>query len=187
MSVRTKFRNEPSDKRRRLTAPERAGARQTVENALLASPRTRNLAICLLLAAVTFALYSPALGHPFIFNYDDDVYVTNNSHVQAGLTWSTVGWALRSTESSNWHPLTWLSHALDCELYGLNPHWHHLTNVLLHVLNVVMLFLLLACATGAPGRSFLVATLFAIHPMNVESVAWIAERKNVLSWSGPRF
>jgi hypothetical protein len=181
MSVRTKFRNEPPDKRRQLTAPARAGARQTVENALLSSPRTRNLAICLLLAAVTFALYSPALGHPFIFNYDDDVYVTNNSHVQAGLTWSTVGWALRSTESSNWHPLTWLSHALDCELYGLNPHWHHLTNVLLHVLNVVMLFLLLARATGAPGRSFLVATLFAIHPMNVESVAWIAERKNVLS------
>ena len=181
MPARTRTRKEPSDKARQVIAPERAGVRQRVGNTLLASPRTRNLAICLLLALVTFALYGPALAHPFIFNYDDDAYVTNNSHVQAGLTWRTVGWALRSTESSNWHPLTWLSHALDCSLYGLNPHWHHLTNVLLHVLNVVLLFLLLAYATRAPGRSFLVAALFAIHPMNVESVAWIAERKNVLS------
>ncbi len=147
----------------------------------MASPRRRNLAICLLLAVVTFALYAPAISHPFIFNYDDDSYVTNNAHVQAGLTWQTVRWALTSTESSNWHPATWLSHALDCMLYGLNPHGHHVTNVLFHVLNVVLLFLLLVRATGAAGRSFLVAALFAVHPFNVESVAWIAERKNVLS------
>jgi tetratricopeptide (TPR) repeat protein len=130
---------------------------------------------------VTLALYSPAVGHPFIFNYDDSIYVIDNSHVQAGLTWQTVGWALTSTAYSNWHPLTWLSHALDCELYGLNPHGHHATNVLFHVLNVALLFLLLVRATGAAGRSFMVAALFAIHPLNVESVAWIAERKNVLS------
>jgi Tfp pilus assembly protein PilF len=126
-------------------------------------------------------LYSPVIGHPFIFNYDDDTYVTNNSHVQAGLVWETVTWALTSTEYSNWHPLTWLSHALDCELYGLNPPGHHVTNILLHMLNVVLLFLLLVRATGAVGRSLLVAALFASHPFNVESVAWVAERKNVLS------
>jgi len=148
---------------------------------MMASPQKRNLAICLLLAVVTLALYSPAFGHPFIFNYDDDIYVNNNAHVKAGLTWETVRWALTSTESSNWHPVTWLSHALDCVLHGLNPHGHHVTNVLLHVLNVVLLFLLLVRATGAAGRSFLVAALFAVHPFNVESVAWIAERKNVLS------
>jgi len=148
---------------------------------VLASPRKRNLSICLLLAVVTFAVYSPAIGHPFIFNYDDDSYVINNGHVQAGLVWGTVRWSLTSTEAANWHPLTWLSHALDCTLYGLSPSGHHFTNVLLHALSVVLLFWLLVRATGAPGRSFLVAALFAIHPLNVESVAWIAERKNVLS------
>jgi len=134
-----------------------------------------------LLAVATLALYSPAIGHPFIFNFDDDIYVLNNAHVKAGLTWQTMRWALTSTEDSNWHPLTWLSHATDCQLYGLNPAGHHFTSVLFHTLNVVLLFLLLVYATRAPGRSFLVAALFAIHPFNVESVAWIAERKNVLS------
>ncbi len=130
---------------------------------------------------VTLLVYSPVFEHPFIFNYDDDCYVLNNSHVQAGLTWATLTWALKSTECSNWHPLTWMSHALDGELYGLNPGGHHVTNVVLHVLNVVLLFLLLVRATSLAGRSFLVAALFALHPFNVESVAWVAERKNVLS------
>jgi tetratricopeptide (TPR) repeat protein len=120
------------------------------------------------------------LGHPFIFNYDDDAYVLDNSHVRAGLTWATVAWAVTSTEYSNWHPLTWLSHALDCQLHGLNPTGHHLTSVLIHVVNAVLLFLLLKHATGATGRSLVVATLFAVHPFNVESVAWVAERKSVL-------
>jgi len=177
MSPRTKSRYERQDTG---DAPGRAGVLQRVETFLSASPRKRNFAICLLLAVATFAVYSPALGHPFIFNYDDDNYVINNAHVQAGLTWQTIRWALTSTDT-NWHPVTWFSHALDCELYGLNPEGHHITNVLFHALNVVLLFLLLAHATRAPGRSFLVAALFAIHPMNVESVAWIAERKNVLS------
>jgi len=181
MSTRVRTDSARPDTRRQLVAPGRASLRQRLESIVMASPRKRNLAICLLLAVATLALYSPAFGHPFIFNYDDDIYVNNNSYVKAGLTWETLRWALTSTESANWHPATWLSHALDCALYGLNPHGHHVTNVLLHVLNVVLLFLLLVRATAAAGRSFLVAALFAIHPFNVESVAWIAERKNVLS------
>ena len=125
-------------------------------------------------------MYSRVRSAEFV-NYDDPNYITQNAHVQAGLTWETFIWALRSTEWDNWHPLTWLSHALDCQLYGLNPAGHHITNVLLHVLNVLLLFLLLTRATAAPGRSLLVAALFALHPLNVESVAWVAERKNVLS------
>src|SRR5208283_4275944 len=132
------------------------------------------------LAIVTSVVYSRVRGAEFL-NYDDLNYVTQNAHVQEGLSWDTFTWALRSTGFDNWHPLTWLSHALDCQLFGLNPAGHHVTNVLLHVLNVVLLFLLLARATGAVGRSALVAALFASHPLNVESVAWVAERKNVLS------
>jgi tetratricopeptide (TPR) repeat protein len=181
MAAMTKSGNERSDTKRQMPAPGRTGVRQRVEDILMSSQRKRNLALCLLLAVATLALYSPAFGYPFIFNYDDDIYVTNNSHVKAGLVGVTVRWSLTSTESSNWHPLTWLSHALDCTVYGLNPHGHHVTNVLFHGLNVVLLFLLLVHATGLAGRSFLVAALFAVHPFNVESVAWIAERKNVLS------
>lgn len=181
MSSKARSGNQRRDTGRQLSTPGNAVVRPGVEGFLLGSNRKRDLIICLLLAVATLALYTPAMGHPFIFNYDDDVYVTNNSHVQAGLVWQTVRWALTSTESSNWHPLSWLSHALDCQLYGLNPAGHHVTSVLVHVLNVVVLFLLLARATGAAGRSLLVAALFACHPFNVESVAWIAERKNVLS------
>jgi tetratricopeptide (TPR) repeat protein len=181
MSAKARSGNKRPDNRLPPDAAARGGVWEKVEGTLRASPRKRNAVICLLLAVVTVALYSPAIGHPFIFNYDDDVYVTNNAHVQAGLSWETVRWAVTSTQYANWHPLTWLSHALDCELYGLNPHGHHVTNVVFHVLNVMLLFLLLVYATGAAGRSLLVAALFAIHPMNVESVVWIAERKNVLS------
>ena len=160
-----------------MAAARKAGAASSP----FASPWKRDFVVCLLLAVGTFALYGRAIGYPFIEHHDDEIYVTGNPHVQAGLVWQTVTWALTSTEYSNWHPLTWLSHALDCDLYGLNPAGHHFTNVLLHALNVVLLFLLLARATGAAGRSLLVAALFAVHPFNVESVAWIAERKNVLS------
>jgi tetratricopeptide (TPR) repeat protein len=135
---------------------------------------------CLLLGTATLALYSPVVAHPFI-NYDDRDYVTENHHVQAGLSAETIAWALTSSDQANWHPLTWLSHALDCELYGLNPHGHHLTSVLIHTANVLLLFLLLHWATGATGASAMVAALFALHPFNVESVAWVAERKNLLS------
>jgi Tfp pilus assembly protein PilF len=146
---------------------------------LFASPEKRNPIVCLLLAVATLALYNPVTHHPFV-NYDDDRYVTNNPHVRQGLTADTFTWALTSTEQANWHPLTWMSHALDCTLYGVNPVGHHFTSILLHVVNVILLFLLLMWATRRLGPSLFVAALFAIHPINVESVAWVAERKNVL-------
>jgi hypothetical protein len=133
-----------------------------------------------MLALGTSATYSSIARADFI-DFDDQYYVTQNPHVQDGLSWKTVVWAVTATDAQNWHPLTWLSHALDYQLYGLNPAGHHLTNLVFHVLNVVLLFLLLLGATGAMGRSLLVAALFALHPLNVESVAWVAERKNVLS------
>ena len=131
-----------------------------------------------MLAAI--ALYNPISRAPFL-NYDDDYYIIQNSHVRAGLTWSTVTWAFHSTELSNWHPVTWLSHALDVQMFGMNPTGHHYVNVLLHTLNAVLLLLFLVRTTGMSRRSLFVAALFAVHPINVESVAWISERKNVLS------
>ena len=135
---------------------------------------------CFLLAAGTLALYGQVLGHDFI-RLDDEGYVTHNAHVKAGLTWQTLKWALTSTEQANWHPVTWLSHSLDFQLFGMNPAGHHLVSALIHLTNVLLLFFLLRRLTGAAGSSFVVAALFAWHPFNVESVAWIAERKNVLS------
>ncbi len=140
----------------------------------------KKLLICAALAVFTCLLYSPVRGHPFV-NYDDDGYVTENAHVQSGLSGETIAWAITSTEHDNWHPLTWLSHALDCDLFGVHPGAMHVANVLIHAVNVMLIFLLLQWATGLTGRSLLVAALFAVHPINVESVAWIAERKNVLS------
>ena len=136
--------------------------------------------ICLALALVTTALYWPVIHHNFV-NFDDDDYITNNSHVQAGLTWAGVIWAFQTGAAANWHPLTWLSHMLDCQLYGLNPGGHHSTNLLFHVANTLLLFLWLRQLTGALWRSAFVAALFAWHPLHVESVAWAAERKDVLS------
>jgi len=127
----------------------------------------------------TLALYNPVNRHPFV-NYDDDRYVTENPHVHQGLTADTFKWALTSTEQANWHPLTWMSHALDVSLFRLNPVGHHFTSVLLHAVNAMLLFLLLMWATGRLAPSLFVAALFALHPINVESVAWVAERKNVL-------
>lgn len=147
---------------------------------LFASPAKRNPIVCLLLTVVTLAVYNPVNRHPFV-NYDDDRYVTENSHVRQGLTLDTIRWSLTSTEQANWHPLTWMSHALDCSLFGLNPAGHHFTSVLIHTINVVLLYLLLIWSTGRIGPSVFVAALFALHPINVESVAWVAERKNVLS------
>ena len=140
----------------------------------------RSAILCFLLAAVTVALYSPVIGHSFVV-FDDRDYVTANPYIHRGLSWSTVKWAFTSTAAANWHPLTWLSHALDYQLFALNPAGHHLDSVLIHALNAVLLFLLLAWVTKRVGPSLLVAALFALHPINVESVAWVAERKNVLS------
>jgi protein O-mannosyl-transferase len=147
---------------------------------LFLSAKKRTLVQCLLLIAVVLAFYSPVIHNGFI-NYDDDQYITNNPHVKAGLTWETVKWAFTTYDQANWAPLSWLSHALDCELFGLNPAGHHLVSVLLHAANAVLLFLLLQGITGFRWRSLMVAALFALHPVNVESVAWAAERKNVLS------
>jgi len=134
----------------------------------------------LLLIVLTVALYYSVRNHPYV-NYDDTVYVTDNVHVQNGLTWDTVTWAFTTDDAGNWHPLTWLSHALDVEMYDLTPGGHHQTSMLLHALNAALLFWVLLQATGYAGRSFMVAALFAVHPVNVESVVWIAERKTVLS------
>jgi len=136
--------------------------------------------LAVLLGLVTMALYWPATRHDFV-NYDDDLYVTANVHTQAGLTWENVKWAFFNPVDVNWHPLTVLSHMLDCQLYGLNPWGHHLTSVLLHTLNTMLVFLLLLRLTGATWRSVAVAALFGWHPVHVESVAWVAERKDVLS------
>ena len=134
----------------------------------------------LLLALVTLLVYLPASRDGFV-NYDDQDYVTENSVVQKGLTWTGIKWAFTTGHASNWHPLTWLSHLADCELFGLNPGAHHLVNVLFHTANAVLLFLLLLRLTQELWPSLFVAALFAWHPLHVESVAWISERKDVLS------
>ena len=130
--------------------------------------------------AITLCVFNRASQNSFV-NFDDDGYITENSHVREGLTWETVRWAFTTNAQSNWHPLTWLSHVIDYQLFHFNPAGHHYTSVLLHALNAVLLFLLFQSATGFTGRSLIVAALFALHPVNVESVAWISERKNVLS------
>jgi len=146
----------------------------------IAVGRAWPLAASLLILTATFALYYPVHNHPFI-HYDDGDYVTENPRVQAGLRSSTVVWAFTTYDACNWHPLTWISHAADCQLFGLDPAGPHDVNVILHALDAVLLFWVLLQATGFAGRSFMVAALFALHPINVESVAWVAERKNVLS------
>ena len=133
-----------------------------------------------LLALTTITSYWPITHNDFV-NYDDIFYVKLNAHVQNGLTFESIKWAFCHTVSCNWHPLTMLSHMLDCQLYGLKPWGHHLTSVLLQALNSVLLFLLLRRLTGTLWRSAWVAAMFALHPLHVESVAWVAERKDVLS------
>ena len=169
--------------------------------------------LCVLLAVVTLAVYLPVARHGYV-NYDDSDYVTSNAQVQSGLKWENVVWAFQSGHASNWHPLTWISHMLDIQLFGQNPGVHHLVSVAMHIANTLLLFLLLrritglrhagvqgcapaGCVSGLPDsktsvtasatqvgalwRSYLVAALFALHPLHVESVAWVSERKDVLS------
>jgi hypothetical protein len=173
--------------------------------------RIKTVLICVGLFVGTLLLFSRALHNEFL-DLDDPDYVTHNVHVQAGLTWATLRWALTSGDASNWHPLTWLSHALDCQLFGANPAGHHATSVVIHALNALLVFLVLrrltanwsaglqtrressvvvkhaGAETGVPARSqscewlcAFSAALFAWHPLRVESVAWISERKDVLS------
>jgi protein O-mannosyl-transferase len=144
-----------------------------------AGRRRQEFWMCAALFLLTFLLYVPTAWNGFV-NYDDNKYITENLDVKAGVTWSTFQWAWTTFEQANWHPVTWLSHALDCQLFGLNAAGHHLVSAGLHACNAVLLFLLLAKATGRLWRALLVAGLFAVHPLNVESVAWAAERKSLL-------
>ena len=136
--------------------------------------------IVLVLVIAVIAIYSPVNHYDFA-DVDDAAYLTDNLHIKYGLDWDGVKWAFTTFYVANWHPVTWLSHAVDCELFRLNPGRHHNMNVLLHALDCVLLFWVLLRATGYMGRSAMVAGLFALHPINVESVVWIAERKNLLS------
>jgi len=136
--------------------------------------------VCVFLVAAIWVVFGQTVRYEFV-NYDDDLYVYDNPVVQKGLTWEGFRWALTYVNIGHWHPLTWLSHMLDCQLYGLHAGGHHLTNVLLHAATVILLFLVLREMTGALWRSAFVAAVFAIHPLRAESVAWISERKDVLS------
>jgi protein O-mannosyl-transferase len=133
-----------------------------------------------LLVVATFAVFAPVLRNGFV-SYDDEEYVLRNAHVRTGLTSANLLWAVTATEAANWHPVTWISHMADVSLFGMAPAGHHFTSLFFHCANVLLVFLLLRRATGATGRSAAVAALFALHPLRVESVAWVAERKDVLS------
>jgi protein O-mannosyl-transferase len=139
-----------------------------------------NVWLCLFLVISILYVYWQVRNFPFV-NYDDGLYVSGNYNVQAGLTLENLRWSLTATKASNWHPLTWLSHMLDCQIYGLNPGHHHVTNVLFHILNSLLLFFIFKRIGGSLWKSAFVAALFALHPLHVESVAWVAERKDVLS------
>jgi protein O-mannosyl-transferase len=145
------------------------------------SLRNQRVLLGALLVAIVLLLYLPVIHHDFIKLWDDDAYVTDNPHVVSGMKIANIAWAFTSFEQSNWHPVTWLSHMLDCQLFGLNSGAQHYINVLLHAANVLLLFWILQRGTGAVGRSFVVAALFAVHPLNVETVAWVAQRKSLLS------
>ena len=140
----------------------------------------QSLLICIILTLVTLAVYAQVFTCDFK-NFDDNLYVTDNSQVQAGLTWHGIKWAFTTNHAYNWHPLVWISHMLDCRLYGLNPLGHHLTNLFFHIINTLLLFLVFKNMTGQIWPSAFVAALFALHPLHVESVAWVSERKDVLS------
>jgi protein O-mannosyl-transferase len=171
-------------KRSKNNSSERSGHSKTLND--VANPladeahKTIRIVICVLLALATFAIYSEVQDHEFI-NYDDPTYVTENLDIQAGLSSESISWAFTTFSGGNWSPVTWFSHMLDYQLYGLQAKGHHLTNLFLHITNSLLLFLVLFRMTGALWQSAFVSALFALHPLNVESVAWAAERKNVLS------
>gem|GEM_PF-2301797 len=140
----------------------------------------KDLTIGLALALLVLLVFQDVRHHEFV-NYDDEVYVTENSFVRQGLTLESISWAFGSRVSRHWHPLTWLSHMLDVEFYGLNAAGHHLTNLLLHTVNTVLLFIVVARMTGSVWGGAFVAALFALHPLHVEPVAWISDRKDLLA------
>ena len=170
MPVRTKRLSGKSDRAATPAAPPAECAGSAVQ--------VRVIALALFFG--TLLLFARAIGHDFV-NYDDPDYVTANAQVKAGLSGETLRWALTSGEASNWHPLTWGSHLLDVTLYGLNPHGHHATSVAWHAVNAALAFLAMRRLTGALWTSAFFAALFAWHPLRLESVAWVSERKDVLS------
>ena len=173
-------RRTPRDNRRRIEG-ELANAREIVVESRVARAFPRRLAHAwLALSLALLAVYAPVLGYDYL-NYDDDLYVTANPVVRAGLSASGALWAFTTFHSFNWHPLTWLSLMLDTSLLGLEPGPRHAMNALLHALNTALLYLALARLTGARGRSLAVASLFALHPVQVEPVAWISARKDLLA------
>ena len=136
--------------------------------------------VCALLGAAVLATFWPAVHCGFI-DYDDNEYVRFNKDIQHGLNWQSIRWAFTTGRAAYWQPLTWISHAIDCQFYGLEPWGHHLTSLLLHLVNSFLLLLLLNRLTHAPWPSAFAGAMFALHPLRVESVVWIAERKDVLS------
>jgi len=140
----------------------------------------RDMLVCLFLIISTAAVYWQVRDFQFV-NFDDDKYIYQNRHVQEGLTLESITWAFTTIHAKNWHPLTWLSHMLDCKIYGNNPGGHHYTNLLFHIANTLLLFLVFRKMTGCLWQSAFIAALFALHPLHVESVAWVSERKDVLS------
>ena len=168
--------------KRKAKSQSRSAARQAnlPPQDLVTSLTQRPWILPLVLAVATLAIYLPVHHHPF-FTMDDDGYVVSNPHIKYGFSPEAISWAFVSYDLANWHPATWLSHMLDYQLFELDPAGHHDMNLLLHVANALLLFWVLRKATGYSGRSFMVAALFALHPINVETVAWIAERKNLLS------
>lgn len=179
-AVKPKLRKRA--KRKNLTAVAKLADGAHAES--IAEPsfsRKQSFAALAAVVLCTAAVYAQVARHPFVSTFDDGGYVTENPYIQTGLTWKTVSWAMTAIHMANWHPLTWVSHALDIQLFGLDPAGHHLTNLFLHLANAVLLYFLIFLATRSAWRSLLVAALFSLHPLNVESVAWVAERKNVLS------
>ncbi|MDA3897917.1 MAG: hypothetical protein PF482_17430 [Desulfobacteraceae bacterium] len=138
------------------------------------------LGLCLILAVITFSMYVQILDFDFV-NYDDNDYVYDNPHVQKGVTLHAITWAFTTGHASNWHPLTWMSHMLDYQMFGLWPGGQHLTSLLFHIVNSLLLFFLFREMTGNLWQSAFVAVVFALHPLHIQSVAWVSERKDVLS------
>ncbi len=144
------------------------------------SRKNRSLLVCLILALTTFAVFYQVHSFGFV-NFDDPEYICDNPNIQAGITLKTIEWAFTASYAANWHPLTWLSHILDCQLFGLNPAGHHIVSLIFHLANTLLVFLIFKRMTNALWQSAFVAALFALHPLHIESVAWITERKDVLS------
>ncbi|HUR20767.1 MAG TPA: hypothetical protein VMZ90_08155, partial [Vicinamibacterales bacterium] len=165
---------------RRPARPNLPAHTAAVPAAVAASSPMLKWGIAVALLALTAVTYSAVRGFGYV-EVDDPVYITENAHVRAGLTAEGVRWAFTTGTAANWHPLTWLSHMLDVSLFGMSPGAHHLVNLGFHLISTLLLFSLLTSLTSSPWRSGFVAAVFALHPLHVESVAWVAERKDVLS------